>query len=202
MFVVVVGMAGVNVGSMAGAAHLHQHEGSHGHHHECGKAEQEGAVDGEDRGCKHHQEGEDRKRDVIAFTTQREHAYDYAKQCQMNRCRQETAGKKKIVGCEEDEIKDGEWSGPVVGNSELTPLGQKVATDGEGGAHENDGWEIEGAGRGQCCKARQDKKIQGQFEVMVDGLRERDDAVLFGRQHSRELYGRMAAFSPLFDKCD
>ena len=76
------------------------------------KAEQEGAVDGEDRGCKHHQEGEDRKRDVIAFTAQREHAYDYAEQCQMNRCGQETAGKKKIVGCEEDEIERwrAEWS--------------------------------------------------------------------------------------------
>ena len=65
-------------------------------------------------------------------------------------------------------MESGGWSS--VGNSELTPLGQKVATDGEGGAHENDGWEIEAAGRGQCCKARQDKKIQGQFEVMVDGL--------------------------------
>ncbi len=99
------------------------------------KREQEDAVDGQNCRGKNHQEGEDGERDVIALAAQREHAHDHAEQCQMDGGGQETAGKEKIVGSEEDEIGDGERGGPALGNDELSALGQQVAADGEGGAH-------------------------------------------------------------------
>ena len=52
---------------------------------ERGEGEQEDAVDGQDSGRQHHQEGEDGQGDVIAFTAQREHTYDDAEQGEVNR---------------------------------------------------------------------------------------------------------------------
>lgn len=60
----------------------------------------------------HHEEGENGEGDVVALAAEREHAYDYAEQCEVNRGRKETAGDDEIVGGEKDEVEDGERSGP------------------------------------------------------------------------------------------
>ena len=124
MFVEIVGVSCLNVGGVPGATHFHQSESSHSHQHERDEAEQKRTVDGEDCGRQHHQESEDSEGNLVAFAPQGEHPHHDAEQSQMYRGRQKCPGENEVIGCEEDEIGNGERRRPALGNHELTTPSQ------------------------------------------------------------------------------
>ena len=69
----------------------------------------------------------------------------------------------------------------MVQRSEITNwrrLRQQIAADGESDSHQNDRRQVEPAGAGQGGKARENKQIQRELEVMVDGSSQREQAGL------------------------
>ena len=75
--------------------HLHQDERDYRGQHETGKAQQENAVHGKQRGRQHHQKCDDREKVIVAVPLRRKQPHHHDEQNQVDGRVEKSAGEQK-----------------------------------------------------------------------------------------------------------